>query len=352
MLQRQTFQELSPDQNQDQAISLPYLFDILKRRALYFAIPFLLVLAIGTVVTVAWPAKYLSEGKILISSQEIPTELVRPTVSTVANERIQYIQQRIMTRDNLLAIAKKFNVSMGWQSFISGTEIVDFIRNRIKIQPLELTLQGEQRRAIAFTIGFEYEQPQIATRVANELVTMVLNEDVRTRTAFAAETTKFLDQEVTRLENQLGSLNKEIAERVKLGAVGSTDDLSKDDAMKLAALKAELVVKSAIYSDTHPDIRALKRQIEALEKAPDSKKIGSEPNKLPAAADADVIAGNSKPVGLDTLLTQRISTREELTAATQKLAAARLGESSRKRSTFGAVRSHRTAIDANKTDQS
>ena len=328
MLQRQTFQELSPDQNQDQAISLPYLFDILKRRALYFAIPFLLVLAIGTVVTIAWPAKYLAEGKILISSQEIPTELVRPTVSTVANERIQYIQQRIMTRDNLLAIAKKFNVSMGWQGFISGTEIVDFIRDRIKIKPLELTLQGERRHAIAFTIGFEYEQPQIATRVANELVTMVLNEDVRTRTAFAAETTKFLDQEVKRLENQLSSLNKEIAERVRLGAVGPTYDLSKDDAIKLAALKAELVVKSAIYSDTHPDIRALKRQIEALEKAPDSKKISSEsPNKLPAAADADVIAGNSKPVGLDTLLTQRLSTREELTAATQKLAAARLGES-------------------------
>ncbi len=128
------------EQNQDQTFSISYIFDILKRRALYFVIPFLTILTIGSLVTFAWPAKYLSEGKILISSQEIPTDLVRPTVSTLANERIQYIQQRIMTRDNVVALAKKFNLSMGWQGRVSGSEIIDFIRERTKIKPLEGTL--------------------------------------------------------------------------------------------------------------------------------------------------------------------------------------------------------------------
>src|SRR6476661_723331 len=121
MLQRQQVLEHSPDLDQGgEFISLTHLFDILKRRALWFAIPFLSILAIGSLVTIAWPAKYLSEGKILISSQEIPRDLVRPTVAALSNERIQYIQQRIMTRDNLLALAKKFNLSMGWEGRISG----------------------------------------------------------------------------------------------------------------------------------------------------------------------------------------------------------------------------------------
>src|SRR5262249_14995592 len=164
-----------------------FIFDVIKRRILYFLVPFLTILAIGTIVTFAWPAKYLAQGKILISSQEIPTDLVKPTVSTLSNERIQYIQQRVMTRDNLLGLAKKFNLTMGWQGLVSGSEIVDFIRDRTQIRPFEVTLQGERRQAIAFTVGFEYEQPQVATRVANELVTMILGEDVRTRTNFAAE---------------------------------------------------------------------------------------------------------------------------------------------------------------------
>ena len=57
-----------------------------------------------------WPPTYLSEGKILVQSQQIPTELVRPTVTNAAQERIQVIEQRTMTRENLLAIIDKFQL--------------------------------------------------------------------------------------------------------------------------------------------------------------------------------------------------------------------------------------------------
>src|SRR5215831_9478083 len=287
MLQRQTFPDVGPDQGeaQGQGLSIGYLLDVLKRRALYFLIPFLTILAIGSLITFAWPAKYLAQGRILISSQEIPTELVRPTVSTLSNERIQYIQQRIMTRDNLLAIAKKFNLSMGWQGLVSGSEIVDFIRERTQIKPYEGTLQGERKQAIAFTVGFEYENPAIATRVANELVTMILNEDVRTRTGFASETTKFLEREVKRLEDQLASINSELLERQKLSSMGMSDPDS--DTKNLAALRAQLTVKGAIYSESHPEIRALKRQIDALEKGGYANKPGSDGDAKDAASNAN-----------------------------------------------------------------
>jgi capsular polysaccharide biosynthesis protein len=323
MLQRQPSQDAGPihEQNQDQTFSISYVFDILKRRALYFVIPFLTILTIGSLVTIGWPAKYLSEGKILISSQEIPTDLVRPTVSTLANERIQYIQQRIMTRDNVVALAKKFNLSMGWQGRVSGSEMTDFIRERTKIKPLEGTL-GERKQAIAFSVGFEYERPDVATRVANELVTMILNEDVRTRTNFASETTKFLENDVKRLEIQLSAINDEINNRQKTAAGGLYDPA--DDGRNLAALKAQLAVKSANFSDSHPDVRALKRQIKALEDASSTTQKATPPAE---PAGKDVVAGNPNPLGMDTLLTQRTGLRTELNTATQKLAAARLGES-------------------------
>ena len=81
-----------------------YYWQLIKRRALYFVIPFILVLPVGLAAAILLPATYLSEGKILVQSQQIPTELVRPTVTSAAQERIQVIEQRTMTRENLLAI--------------------------------------------------------------------------------------------------------------------------------------------------------------------------------------------------------------------------------------------------------
>ena len=133
-----------------------------------------------------------------------------------------------MTRDNLLGIAKKFQLSPGWQAQASGTELVDFIRDRIRIKPAEVQMQSQTRKdAIAFTVGFDYEQPQIAMKVANELVTMILNEDVRSRTEFAIETSKFMAQEVKRLEAQLSSINTKISELKRSHARASTTRLNR-----------------------------------------------------------------------------------------------------------------------------
>src|SRR5476649_2161750 len=107
MLERQSYQETRPDEDNSQSLTPGYIYGILKRRAFHFIIPFLFIAGIGSLLTAAWPARYLAQATILVSSQEIPSDLVRPTVAALANDRIQIIQQRILTRDNLLAIAKK-----------------------------------------------------------------------------------------------------------------------------------------------------------------------------------------------------------------------------------------------------
>ena len=61
-----------------------FYWELLKRRFFYFLIPFVLVAAIGAGVALVLPPTYLSEGKILVQSQQIPTELVRSTVTSAA----------------------------------------------------------------------------------------------------------------------------------------------------------------------------------------------------------------------------------------------------------------------------
>ncbi|MGB8019498.1 MAG: sugar transporter, partial [Pseudolabrys sp.] len=149
------------------------------------------------------------------------------------------------------------------------------------------------------------------------LVTMILSEDVRARTAFASETTKFLDRDVQRLETQLSQFDAQIAElRRRPGGV-AFDPSRFDEGRSLAALKAELVIRGANLASSHPEIRALKQKIAALENTPKSE-----------STDTDAAAGSTptNEPGFDALETKRASIKAELNTATQRLAAARLGE--------------------------
>src|SRR4029077_15859061 len=98
-----------------------------------------------------WPAKYVSQGTILVQSQEIPADLVRPTIAALANDRIQIIEQRVMTRDNLIGLAKKYGLTSALMERLSGTEIVDVLRKRTVIKPSEQRLESKKKESIAFT---------------------------------------------------------------------------------------------------------------------------------------------------------------------------------------------------------
>jgi anti-sigma-K factor RskA len=278
------------------------------------------VILVGGAITYFWPATYFSEGKILVQSQQIPTELVRPTVTSAAQERIQVIEQRTMTRDNLLAIVDKFKLFPERGALMSPTQLVELMKKSIKIEPVVQPLafaRGNltQNPTVIFTVGFEYSDPQSAARVANELVTRILDLDLRDRTSRATDTTKFLAREVQRLQAESSMIDAKLAQ-ARLSPVRSSSRTAPDQtATQLAQLRAELAQKSAIYSDRNFQIQALKRQIEAMEK------VAPQPAAPPTTA-----AEPTPSVDLDAIETQQKSIQVNLEVATQKLAAARLGE--------------------------
>jgi len=298
---------------------LEHYIAIAKRRFFYFFIPFVLALVLGFFIVAIQKPIYQAEGKILVETQDIPIDLVRPTVMETANQRVQVIQQRIMTRDNLLAIVKKFDLFPSQQRWMSSSQLLDLMRERTKLKLVDLTLPTQQNNlTIAFTLSFDYEYPDVAARVANEFLTLVLSEDARNRTNRAAETTKFLEQESKRLQGVLASIQAQVA----AAALKPPDPLKevpaqiKTQRAELTKLKMELVDKSSTYSEAHPQVKALKKRIAALEKI-----VSEEPEESKAAAAANT------DNGLDVLKQQLTTAETNLDEANHKLSAARLGES-------------------------
>lgn len=306
------------DRNRSHLLSPLFYWEVLKRRAIVFFIPFVLILMGGAATALLWPPTFYAVGKILVETQQIPSELVRPTVTGAAQERVQVIQQRTMTRDNLLAMVDKFQLFPSKRSLLSPSQLVELMKKQIKIEPLNEPLPFARFRTrndnpiLVFNVGFEYSDPDIAARVANDLVTRILNEDLRDRTGRASDTTKFLYREVQKLQSDIATIDAKIAQ-AKINQFDPGGDRTTVDptALRLAQLKAELLQKGTLYSDNHPQMQSLKREIEAFEKSLTS----------PGTAKPDV-----KRVDINELDVHRDALQKNLETASAKLDAARWGE--------------------------
>ncbi len=317
MLQKVNFDDQIFEPDRSHLLRIGYYFDLVRRRWPCFVIPFMAIALAGATIVYLWPPTYLSQGKILVQSQQIASELVRPTVTNAAQERVQVIEQRTTTRDNLLAIMDKFQLFPEERKWMSATQVVDLMKKSTKIalvlQPLSFAklYSPNPNPTIVFTVGFEHSDPQIATQVANELVSGILSEDLRDRTSRASDTTKFLAREVQKLQAESAAIDAKI-EQAKVVQARPPANSPDQPAVQLAQLKAELAQKSALYSDRHPAMQALKRQVAAMEQA--------------AALHVSQAGAEGVPMGLDVLEAQQAAVEKSLEAASAKLAAARQGE--------------------------
>ena len=187
---------------------------ILKRRYLYLIIPFVAVLLVSIGVSVFMAPVYQSTGTIMVESQQIPDNFVRSTVTSYADERIGIITQRVMIRENLLRIIDKFSLFGNDRRSIPASQLVQRMRNMVNVEIISANVQGQQnngRTAIAFKISVENSQPNLAFSVANEFVTLFLDENLRNRISRASETTDFLNNEVIKLKDELEKIENQVA---------------------------------------------------------------------------------------------------------------------------------------------
>jgi len=196
----------------EQSFELGMIWAIVKRRYLYFVVPFVLVFVIVVVVAYALPRSYEAKATILIESQRIPSELASTTITASPSERINVIEQRLLARDNLLSIASKFSLynSEGRRDN-SPSEIVEYMRDAIEIKQIGVATSRRNTQVIGFDVTFLYTNATLAARVTNELVNSILSQNIETRLSRAAETSEFFQQQLRNLEKKLLAVENQIA---------------------------------------------------------------------------------------------------------------------------------------------
>lgn len=203
--------EFVDDLDNQSSFSLRDAVEFLRRRRLAIASTAALLVLTAFLTAVLWPPVYRSSATILVEEQEIPQDLVRTTVTSYADQRIQVIGQQVMTRQNLLAIVEKYGLYASMRASKTNEEVLERMRKDVLIDVLSADVANGRRVTIAFTLAYDSENPDQAQKVANELVTLYLNENLKIRQQKAAETASFLGEEARRLEERVGDLEGRLA---------------------------------------------------------------------------------------------------------------------------------------------
>ncbi len=227
---------------------------IRRRMPVSLAIASVLIL-IALTLSMALPSVYRSRAVILIEAQEMPQDLVRSLVTSFADERIQVISQRVLTNSNLSSIIEKYDLYADERKREPMEKVLEDMRKDVAVTPISAEvadpkLGRSMQATIAFELSYESKSPALAQRVANEIVSLFLSENLRQRTETSKESLTFLTGEAEKYRTQVAELEGKLATFKK----GNMDQLPEMVAMNLDMINR-----------TESDKRSIESQLRSLE---------------------------------------------------------------------------------------
>lgn len=282
---------------------LRFYWTLFLRRLPLMAALFLLCAGIGVALAIKLPTTYSTTARLLVEG---------PQISGLQNgqgngaELLETIQQRLMTRANLIDIANEHNV------FDDADMEPDEVVAKMWAAT-DIDRSSGRNRATLMSVSFEDDNPRTVANVVNAYVTLIQETNARLREARTGDTLDFFKQQVSRLNNELNlqserivafksrnanalpdsldyRLNREsqLQERVarierEVAGLGEQrkriieiyeatgriqapqqQQLSPDQ-QRLAQLRSELENLKLVYSENHPRVRVVMAQVAQIE---------------------------------------------------------------------------------------
>jgi polysaccharide chain length determinant protein (PEP-CTERM system associated) len=278
------------------------------------------VIAAGTAIWSSYlPDIYTSDTVILVDPQKVPDTYVKSTVTGDVRNRLGTLSQQILSATRLQKIIDNLNLYPEDRKQLAREDVITKMRNDISVNVVSDF--GGSQDLQAFRISYSGRDPRLVAQVANELASLFIEENLKAREQQATGTSDFLKNQLQetrktleaheaklkdfklkhigempeqqtatlqilgQLQSQLQLVSESLsrAEQQKayiqsmFASMGAAPvvDLDTQDSnaprsaevkparrSQAAALRSKLSALLTRYSEEHPEVRRLKRQIE------------------------------------------------------------------------------------------
>src|SRR6478736_8370465 len=149
-----------------------YWHMVLRKKWLVLAI-FVACVVGGGILCVVWPASYRSSTLILVDSQKIPEDYVKALIGSSIEERLNSIQQQVMSRTLLTQMIQEFDLYPEAVRQDGFETVIERLRKDILVTTS--ATRSAQGGVYAFAISFAHNNPQIAMKVTAKLASQFID---------------------------------------------------------------------------------------------------------------------------------------------------------------------------------
>lgn len=158
---------------------------------------FVVVAALAAYLAKSLPDVYRSSTSIQVTPQELPSSLVNSRTAWSTEQRIRTISQEILSQARLAKIVEEFN-------------LYPLLRSDARVERLRKNMVFEVRRTDTFVLSFEHTNPALAFQVAQRMGDLFRQENVSLKQEQATGTTTFISTEAARLRKELEAQESEV----------------------------------------------------------------------------------------------------------------------------------------------
>jgi polysaccharide chain length determinant protein (PEP-CTERM system associated) len=312
---------------QNRELTMDDYLGMLRRRIWVILVPALIAPAIGFGISYLLAAKYTSTASILVEGQKVSEKIVTPITTEDVMQRITTLKQQVLSRNRLQPMVDSLGLQKNGDSL---DDVLDDIRKNVDVQPVDQASTAVKRKpgqsvdVPGFTVSYTAPVPRIAQQVCNQITSMLLEENLKSRQQAAQGTTEFLAQQIEQAKRDLDEQDSKLAAfkrqyagqlpgdadnnmkilmglNTQLDANTQTINRAQQDKayaesqlaqqqtawkssqtttspqaleQQLAALQNQLIQLQARYTDDHPDVAKTKADIAQLKKKLDEVDAG------------------------------------------------------------------------------
>ena len=304
---------------------LDYL-SVVQRRKWWFIVPMALSIVIGVALVLFLPRQYKSQAEIGIADPTLSPELLKGVQSFDAQERQRAVSQQLLSATVLERVVREEKI----RPERPVEETAAGLRARVEdniVVPKPIGRGGDDREGIqSFRLGYVDSSPERAQRIANRLAMVFVEENSKTKTQRAENTSEVLAQQLRNSQENLNRLQEQLRVR-KQANMGRLPDQMNANISMVNGLRQQ-------HDSLSLQLRAEQDRLSMLEGQIEQMKQGVGGITMTSSGAQAIQAARSRINELNRQLTQYraagytdqhpdiVQTKEELAVAQRELTGA------------------------------
>lgn len=186
---------------------LDYL-SVLRRRKWWLVVPLTGSIVAGALLAVLWPKEYISEAQIGIAAPTLAPELLRGVSSLDRDERQRAISQQLLSRQVLERVVREEQLN----PTRPVEDVAGWLRSRVLVAVDQPIGRGSDTRngLDSFKLGYVDGSADRAQRVTNRLAYVFVEENSKTQTERAENTSEVFGQQLRASQERLAVLEAQL----------------------------------------------------------------------------------------------------------------------------------------------